>query len=252
MPRRSRSRSTSSISTPAQLDEFYTALEEAQVDVVGAEQSDGRRREGVGCRGGDLDRHPAALPQGHRQGAAPHGSAGGRAREADRARRARRQAGDGRGQPPARRLDREAVPQPGAAVPRPDPGGDDRPRARRREVRLPQGLQVLDLRHLVDPPGRRPRDRRQGPDDPDAGARRREAQQDPPLGAQAPRRARPRADDPRDRRSTSTSPSRRSSRSGARRRRPSRSRSRSATTTSPSSATSSPTRRRRCPTRRPR
>ena len=39
-PRRSRSRSTSSTSIPAQLDEFYTALEEAQVDVVGTEQTE--------------------------------------------------------------------------------------------------------------------------------------------------------------------------------------------------------------------
>ena len=195
----------------------------------------------MGVRGRDLDRHAAALPQGHRQGAAPHRRAGGRAREADRARRARREAGDGRGEPPARRLDREALPQPGPAVPRPDPGGDDRARPRGREVRLPQGLQVLDLRDLVDPPGRRPRDRRQGPDDPDAGSRRREAQQDPPLRAEAARRARARADDPRDRPRPRLQRSRRSSRSGARRRRPSRSRSRSATTTSPSSATSSPT-----------
>ena len=56
----------------------------------------------------------------------------------------------------------------------------------------------------------------------------------------------------RDRRSTSTSRSRRWSRSGAPRRLPSRSRSRWATRRSRSSGTSSPTRRRRCPTRRPR
>ena len=152
-----------------------------------------RARLGVG-RGGDLDRHAAALPQGHRQGAAADGRAGGRAREADRARRPRREAGDGRGQPAARRLDREALPQPGPAVPRPDPGGDDRARAGGREVRLAQGIQVLDVRDLVDPPGGRPRDRRQGPHDPDARPRGREAQQDRSLGAEAPRRARPRAD----------------------------------------------------------
>ena len=33
------------------------------------------------------------------------------------------------------------------------PGGQPRPDPRRREVRPHQGLQVLDLRHLVDPPG---------------------------------------------------------------------------------------------------
>ena len=37
------------------------------------------------------------------------------------------------------------------------------PRPRGGEVRLPQGLQVLDLRDVVDPPVDRPRDRRQGP-----------------------------------------------------------------------------------------
>ena len=150
------------------------------------------------------DRLAAALPEGHRQGRPAHRGAGGRAGEADRARRAPREAGDGRGQPAPRRLDRQEVPQPGPAVPRSDPGGDDRARARGREVRPPQGLQVLDLRDVVDPPGRRPRARRQGADDPDAGPRRREAEQDRPLGAEAARRARARADLARDRGSTSS------------------------------------------------
>jgi hypothetical protein len=65
----------------------------------------------------------------------------------------------------------------------------DRARSRGREVRLPQGLQVLHLRDVVDPPGGRPRDRRQGAHDPHAGPRRREAEPDPPLGAKAPGRA---------------------------------------------------------------
>ncbi|CAA9530550.1 MAG: RNA polymerase sigma factor RpoD, partial [uncultured Thermoleophilia bacterium] len=142
----------------------------------------------------DLDGRAPALPQGHRQGAAAHGGHGGRPREADRARRRARQAAHGRGQPPARRLDREELPQPGAAVPRPDPGGHHRPRPGGREVRLPARLQVLHLRHLVDPPGRGPGARGQGPDDPHAGARGREAQQDRPRRAQAARPARPRAD----------------------------------------------------------
>ena len=144
------------------------------------------------------------------------GRPGGRAREAHRARRPPRQAGDGRGQPAPRRLDREELPQPGPAVPRPDPGGDDRPRARGREVRLPQGLQVLDVRHLVDPPGGRARARRQGADDPHAGARGREAEQDRPPERKLRRGARPRADARRDRRATSSSRSTRSSRSRAR------------------------------------
>ena len=87
----------------------------------------------------------------------------------------------------------------GLPVPRPDPGGHDRARPRRREVRLPQGLQVLDVRDVVDPPGGRARARRQGPDDPHARPRRREAEQDPPRRAQAARRARARADVGRDR-----------------------------------------------------
>ncbi len=40
--------------------------------------------------------------------------------------------------------------------------GHDRARSRRREVRLPQGLQVLDVRDVVDPPGRRAGACRQG------------------------------------------------------------------------------------------
>ena len=70
-----------------------------------------RARVGSGDR--SLDRHTSALPQGHRQGASPDRRAGGRALQADRARRARRQAGDGRGESPTRRLDRQALPEPG-------------------------------------------------------------------------------------------------------------------------------------------
>src|SRR5437762_1694814 len=128
---------------------------------------------GASSRG--LDRRAAALPEGHRQGRPAHRRAGGRAREADRARRPWREAGDGRGEPAPRRLDRKEVPKSGLAVPRSDPGGDDRARAGSGEVRLPQGLQVLDLRDVVDPPGGRARAGRQGAHNPHAGARRREA-----------------------------------------------------------------------------
>ena len=184
-----------------QLDDFYHALEELHIEVVDA------GTDGPGRRARPRRRHPRvhdrgapALPEGHRQGRPAHRRPGGRAGEAHRARRPRRQAADGRGEPPPGRVDRQEVPQPGPAVPRPDPGGDDRPRARRREVRLPQGLQVLDLRHLVDPPGRRAGARRQGSDDQDARPRRREAEPDRTLRAEAARRARPRADTARDRR----------------------------------------------------
>src|SRR5436305_89072 len=109
----------------------------------GAGRGGAARRGGRGAR--DLDGLAAALPEGGRQGRPADGGAGGRARETDRARRPSREAGDGRGEPPPRRLDREEVPQPGAAVPRPDPGGDDQHRERR----------VLELRYGLD--GEHPR-----------------------------------------------------------------------------------------------
>ena len=73
----------------------------------------------------------------------------------------------------------------GPVVPRPHPGGEPRAHPGRREVRLPQGLQVLDLRHLVDPPGRDAGDRRQGPHHPHPGAHGGEAQQGGAPGAAA-------------------------------------------------------------------
>ena len=53
-------------------------------------------------------------------------------------------------QPPPRRLGGPPLP-PGHGAPGPHPGGQPRPRARRRQVRLAQGLQVLHLRHVLDP-----------------------------------------------------------------------------------------------------
>ena len=89
----------------------------------------------------------------------------GAARAADRG---------GRGGPPhlhpvepaPRRVDRQALPGHRHDPPRPHPGGQPRADAGGREVRPPQGLQVLHLRHLVDPAVDRPRHRRQGPHDP--------------------------------------------------------------------------------------
>ena len=71
-------------------------------------------------------------------------------------------------EPAARRVDRQEVPGVGPAAARPDPGGQPRPDARGREVRLAQGLQVLDVRHVVDPPGDHPRHRQHRPHDPPA------------------------------------------------------------------------------------
>ena len=210
----------------------------------GARAGQARAPQGQGgdrSQAGHDDRLASAVPEGHRQGPAAHRPGGGRPRAADRARRPRREAEDGRVQPAARRLDREELPQPGPAVPRPDPGGHARSRPRGGEVRLPQGLQVLDLRDVVDPPGDRPRAGRQGAHDPDPGPRGREAQQDRPRRAQARHGARSRAHRRRRSPTSRASTPRRSTRSSAPRRRRSRSRSRSATRRSPSSASSSPT-----------
>ena len=226
----------------AQLDEFYTALEEAQVDVVGAEQSEAEdEKEWAAEAEISTDTLQLFLKD---IGKVPLLTA---AQEVG----ARRNGSSSASTPPSRRWSRRTCASvvsiakryrnQGLPVPRPDPGGHDRARPGGREVRLPQGLQVLDLRHLVDPAGRRPRDRRQGPDDPDAGARRREAEQDPPLRAQAPRRARARADRPGDRARPRLHDRRGRADPAVARRRPSRWRSRSATTTNRSSVTSSPT-----------
>ena len=98
-------------------------------------------------------------------------------------------------QPAAGGLHRPQVrPRPDADA-RPDPGGQHRPDPRGREVRLHQGLQVLDLRHLVGAPGDHPRHRAAGPRGPAAGARGRGAQpgrRRPPY-PRAPARPRPRA-----------------------------------------------------------
>ncbi len=86
------------------------------------------------------------------------------------------------------------LPGPRALAARPDPGGHHRPDPGGREVRLPQGLQVLDLRHLVDPPGRPARRRQQGAHDPDPGAHRRARAEDRPRRARPDREAGARAD----------------------------------------------------------
>ena len=81
----------------------------------------------------------------------------------------------------------------GLSLPRPDPGRLARPDPRGREVRLPQGLQVLDVRDVVDPPGGDARDRRQGAHDPHPGAHGREAEQGRAHRAAARAAPRPRA-----------------------------------------------------------
>src|SRR3990170_3988221 len=79
----------------------------------------------------------------------------------------RSQAGTGRGEPPAGGIDREEVHQPGPTVPGPHPGGEHRPDEGRGQVRVPPGVQVLHLCHVVDPPGDHAGDRRPGAYHPD-------------------------------------------------------------------------------------
>ena len=95
-------------------------------------------------------------------------------------------------QPPPGRRRRPALPAQWPAPARPDPGGQRRPGARGREVRLPQGLQVLDVRDLVDPSGHHPLDSRPvahhpAPRPPGGGAG-----PDPPRAARVQPRARAR------------------------------------------------------------
>ena len=113
---------------------------------------------------------------------------------AGRARGEPGQEGDGRGQPAPRDLDRQEVHQPRPAVPGPDPGGQHRPDEGRGQVRVPARLQVLDLRHLVDPPGDHALDRRSGAHDPHPGAHDRDDQQAGARLAPDAARVRPRAD----------------------------------------------------------
>ena len=98
-----------------------------------------------------------------------------------------------RGQPAPGGLDRQEVHEPRPAVPGPDPGGQHRPDEGGGEVRVAARLQVLDLRHLVDPPGHHPRHRRSGAHDPHPRAHDRDDQQARPHEPRAGAAAGPRA-----------------------------------------------------------
>ena len=132
----------------------------------------GRQLHEPAGRRGD-DRLIAALPERGRPLSVADGRAGGGAREA------RRSGGQGREGPPrqlepaARRLDREALPGTRPDAARPDPGRDHRADPRRREVRLAEGVQVLDVRDVVDPPSGAARRREQGAHHPHPRAHRR-------------------------------------------------------------------------------
>ena len=86
------------------------------------------------------------------------------------------------------------VHQPRPAVPGPDPGRQYRPDEGGGQVRIPPRLQVLDLCHLVDPPGDHPLDCRSGAHHPYPGAHDRDDQQDRPHLAPDAARDRSRAD----------------------------------------------------------
>ena len=108
------------------------------------------------------------------------------------------------GQPAPGGVDRQALRRPGHAAPRPHPGGQPRPDAGGREVRLHEGLQVLDLRHVVDPPGHHPGHRRPGPHHPHPGAHGRDHEPGAAHPAPDAAGARARADGRRARRARSS------------------------------------------------
>ena len=128
--------------------------------------------------------------------------------QADRARRPRGEGAHDQREPAPRRLDREEVPGLRADAARPDPGGHPRPDPRGREVRLAPRLPLLHVRDVVDPPGRRARDGRQGAHDQAADQPRPHAAQGRARRERAVAQARSRADRRRGRRRGARSRSR--------------------------------------------
>ena len=106
-------------------------------------------------------------------------------------------------EPPARHVDHAQLHARRGPAPRPHPGGESRPHPRRREVRLPDGLQALHVRDVVDQAGDLARARGAGEDDPASRPRRRpgsEGDEDPsPPRPEAQPRPLARGDRRRDR-----------------------------------------------------
>ena len=98
---------------------------------------------------------------------------------ARRSRSRARQEGLGGGQPAPGGFGGQEVREPRTSPAGPDPGGQYRPDARRRQVRIPPRLQVFDLRHVVDPAGHYARDCGPVADHPHSGAHEREHEQVP-------------------------------------------------------------------------
>ncbi len=142
-------------------------------------------------------RRPAALLQRDAPLPAAHQGGGDRAGPGDRARRPRGQGAADQLEPPAGRLERPPLHAPGPQPAGPDPGGHPRPDPRLREVRLAQGLQVLDLRDLLDPPGDSAGARVQGAHDPGPEPGRPAGAQGDAHRARAGDEPRPRPDAPR-------------------------------------------------------
>ena len=132
-----------------------------------AERGDGRLRYGR-----DRSRSPEALRSGDRRREAVDSCRGARARTAEGRGRRDRQAEADRVEPPARDVDHAQLHACRRPAARPHPGGQPRPHARRREVRLDDGVQAVHLRDVVDPAGGAAGARRAEPHDPAAGSRR--------------------------------------------------------------------------------
>ena len=117
------------------------------------------------------DRGGQARRASHRRGGGRGSAVRGRREPHADAGRQRGRAGQERadaGQPAPGGQHRQAVFGPWDAAARSDPGGQPRADAGGRQVRLHEGLQVLDLCHVVDPAGDHPFDRRSGTHDPDS------------------------------------------------------------------------------------
>ena len=96
---------------------------------------------------------------------------GDRAGQAHREGRSRCQGPHDQLEPASGRRERAPLPGPGARAGRPHPGGHARPHPSRGEVRLAQGVPVLDLRDALDPSGHPARTGEHEPDDPAPGPR---------------------------------------------------------------------------------
>ena len=162
-----------------------------------ARRRGGRGRGGRRGRGGDAARarRPAEALRARDRRRPPADAVGGaRAGPAQGPRRRGGQAEAHRMQPPPRHVDHPELHEGRRAPARPDPGGQPRPHPRGREVRLPHGLQALDVRDLVDPPGGDPGARRPGPHHPPPGARGRAGAPRDALAADPRAEVQPRPD----------------------------------------------------------